>query len=173
MALNSRQAVIGAVVLVVLGVAAYAGWRAVRDDDEDPPAKPDLTAELEATGLTLYEIRLRDAVPDKLKVRDGRVEINYTEDGSYAWSTSLAPAPKGNLCVVLEVDPAGHCEYADGVMRYTFEEMSDAAVVRGDTLLRIGALVTEVDPELLDEAVTALQEAPVVSPEELAGSGRG
>lgn len=158
-----RWALVGVVVLAVA-----LGYVALRVDDSDPPADEALLKKLEDTGLTLYDIRLRDAEPDKPKVRDGRVEINYTLDGYYAWSASLAPAPKGDLCVVLEVDPAGSCEYADGVMRYTFEEMSDAAVVRGDTLLRIGGMVTEVDPELLDEAVAALQNAPEISAQDLA-----
>jgi hypothetical protein len=165
MGLNVRWAVFGVAVLAVAGVLGYV---ALRGDDSDPPADETLVKKLEDTGLTLFDVRLREAEPERPKVRDGRVEINHTEGGNYAWSTSLAAAPEGDLCVVLEVDPAGHCEYADGVMRYTFEEMSDAAVVRGDTLLRIGGLVTEVDPELLDEAVAALQDAPEVSAQELA-----
>lgn len=166
MGLSVRWTVLGVVVLAVAGVLGYVAWQG--DGDSDPPANEGLVTQLEDTGLTLYDIRLRDAEPDKPKVRDGRVEINFTQEGNYAWSASLAPAPKGNPCVVLKVDPAGHCEYADGVMRYTFEEMSDAAVVRGDTLLRIGALVTEVDPELLEEAVAALQNAPQISAQDLA-----
>lgn len=157
--------------VAALAVAGLLGYVALRDDsDPDPSRDEELVTQLEDTGLTLFDIGLRDAEPGKPKVRNGRVEITYTEDGNYAWSASQAPAPGGDLCVVLEVDPAGHCEYADGVMRYTFEEMSDAAVVRGDTLLRIGALVTEVDPDLLDEAVAALQNAPEISPEQLARS---
>lgn len=165
-----RWTLVGVVLLAVAGVLGYV---ALQDDDSDPPADETLVKKLEDTGLTLFDVRLRDAEPDKPKVRDGRVEIRYTQDGYYAWSLSQAPAPEGDLCVVLEVDPAGSCEYADGVMRYTFEEMSDAAVVRGDTLLRIGGMVTEVDPELLDEAVAALQNAPEVSAAELAGSASG
>lgn len=171
MGLSARSAVVGAVAVAGVVAAGVLGYVALRDgdSDSDPPSDA-LAAKLEKTGLTLYDIRLRDAVPGKPKVRGGRVEINYTLDGNYAWSTSQAKAPSGDLCVVLKVDPAGHCEYADGVMRYTFEEMSDAAVVRGDTMLRIGGMVTEVDPDLLDEAVAALQEAPEVTPEQLAES---
>ena len=49
-----------------------------------------------------------------------------------------------------------------------FEEMTTVAVVRDDTVLVLGGLVTEADASLTVDALAALREAPVVSAEELA-----
>lgn len=171
-----RRTVIGAVVLLLAAAAAYAGWRAIRDDGDSPdePADPALTAQLQQTGLTLYLPELRDwqLVKTRINPESGYVELKFkTPSGGYAYHLTERPAVDGDLCVKLAYDPAGDCSYADGVMRYTFEEMSVAAVVRGDTLLVAGGLVTEEEPERLDEAVEALQTAPEVSPEELSRAG--
>jgi hypothetical protein len=122
-----------------------------------------------ATGLTVYLPDVPGAVPVGTKVVEGRVETRYETDGLYAFTLAQQQVPEGDLCAALL--PPHHqegCEAGDGVMRETFEEMSSVAVVRGETVLVVRNLVTEVKPGLLDEMVRALRGAPEVDATDLA-----
>jgi hypothetical protein len=153
------RAVAALVALVVLATSAACG----------PSPEDDLEDALFATGLVLYLPDVPGAEPVATKVVEGRVETQYEADDLYAFTLTQQPVPEGDLCAAL-VAPHHQegCEDGNGVMRETFEEMSSVAVVRGETLLVIRNLVTEVRPGLLDQVVVALQAAPEVDAAELA-----
>ena len=134
-----------------------------------PAPEEALEDALFATGLTLYLPDIPGAVPAATKIVEGRVETRYETDGLYAFTLTQQGVPEGDLCAALLVPhhQAG-CEAGNGVMRETFEEMSSVAVVRGETLLVVRNLVTEVKPGLLDEVVRALRGAPKVDVADLA-----
>ncbi|MGZ5415845.1 MAG: hypothetical protein ACXWDI_01585 [Nocardioides sp.] len=145
--------------LLVLATSAACG----------PTPEEDLEDALFATGLTLYLPDVPGAEPAATKVVEGRVETQYETDGLYAFTLAQQRVPEGDLCAAL-LAPAHQegCETGDGLMRETFEEMSAVAVVRGETVLVVRNLVTEVEPGLLDEVARALRGAPEVDAVDLA-----
>ena len=165
--MTRRPVVAAALAVVLLGAGGCGG----DDDSSSGEVDEDLVRELEAVPVTLYLPELRDTRPRKVEVDAGTVRVDL--DGEPSWTLVLRPAPDvpdARLCAELgwAVAEGYDCTAADGVVRSTFEEMSSAAVVRGDTLLEADGLVTEVDTDLLDDAVAALQDAPEVSAEDLA-----
>jgi hypothetical protein len=134
-----------------------------------PTPEADLEDALFATGLTLYLPDVPGAEPGATQVVEGRVETQYESDDLYAFTLVQQPVPEGDLCAALLAPhhQAG-CEAGNGVMHETFEEMSSVAVVRGETVLVVRNLVTEVEPGLLDEVVRALRSAPEVDAADLA-----
>ena len=155
------RVLIGRAVAALLVLAALAAC--------GPAPEEALEESVFATGLTLYLPDIPGAVPAATKVVEGRVETRYETDGLYAFTLTQQRVPEGDLCAALL--PPHHqegCEAGDGVMRETFEEMSSVAVLRGDTVLVIRNLVTEVKPGLLDEVVRALRSAPAVDAADLA-----
>ncbi len=134
-----------------------------------PTPEEDLEDALFATGLMLYLPAVPGAEPAATKVVEGRVETQYESDGLYAFTLTQQRVPEGDLCAaLLAPDHQEGCETGDGVMRETFEEMSSAAVVRGETVLVVRNLVTEVEPGRLEEVVRALRGAPKVDAADLA-----
>lgn len=129
-----------------------------------------LVDKLEDTKLTLYEVSLRDARPVSAKVNgDGEIEIRYDRTNGYNGFTLEIRKAKYDPQVCKERREQGAtCSWRDGIMRTTFEEMSDVAVDRDGEHLGLGGLVTESDPELLEDAVEALQKAKVVDAETVA-----
>jgi hypothetical protein len=134
-----------------------------------PTPEDDLEDALFATGLTLYLPEVPGAEPVATKVVEGRVETQYETDGLYAFTLAQHRVPEGDLCAALLAPHHQEgCEAGNGVLRETFEEMSSVAVVRGETVLVVRNLVTEVEPGLLDEVVRALRRAPEVDAADLA-----
>jgi hypothetical protein len=125
---------------------------------------------LEATGLTFYEVSLRDATPVSEKVQDdGSVSVRYDRDnGYYGFDLTISKAIYDpQVCKPLR-DEGATCSWRDGVLRSTFEEQSEVAVDVDGTRLHIRGLVTEQDHKILEDAVAALQKAKVVDAETLA-----
>ena len=134
-----------------------------------PTPEETLEESLFATGLTLYLPEVPGAQPATTKVVEGRVETRFETDGLYAFTLTQQQVPEGDLCAALLAPHHQQgCEATDGVLRETFEEMSSVAVVRGETLLLIRNLVTEVEPGLLEEVVGALRDAPAADLADLA-----
>lgn len=155
------RALTGRTVAALLVLATFAAC--------GPAPEEDLEDALFATGLTLYLPDVPGAVPAATKVVEGRVETQYETDGLYAFSLTQQRVPKGDLCAaLLAPDHQEGCEVSNGVMRETFEELSSVAVVRGETVLVVRNLVTEVEPGLLDVVVRALRGAPEVDATDLA-----
>ena len=151
----------GSAVAALLVLAAFSAC--------GPAPEDDLEDALFATGLTLYLPDVPGADPATTKVVEGRVETQYETDGLYAFTLVQRRVPEGDLCAaLLAPDHQEGCEARNGVLRETFEEMSSVAVVRGETVLLIRNLVTEVKPGLLDEVVRALRGAPEVDATDLA-----
>lgn len=120
------------------------------------PDAPD--PDLPEVGFALFAPVLDGAGPESSEVWADRVVTSYDAGVGLVQE----PAPGGDLCAALAdvrmVDDA--CTVEDGVAVTTMEEMSGVGLVRGGTLLYWRSLVTEVDADLVDRAVSALREAP-------------
>jgi hypothetical protein len=128
------------------------------------PKTARLIDKLEATKLTLYEVSLRDARPVSAKVNgDGEIEVRYDRtNGYYGFTLVIRKATYDPQVCTKRREQGATCSWRDGIMRSTFEEMSDVALDRSGEHLGLGGLVTESDPTLLEDAVKALQKAKVV-----------
>jgi hypothetical protein len=152
-------------VAVVLAAALVTGGCG------GPDAKTQgLLDKLEATHLKLYEVSLNDAEPVSAKVQDdGSVSVRYDRDNGYhGFTLVIRKAVYDPQMCKERRDEGATCSWRDGILRSTFEEMSEVALDRGNETLGLIGLVTEVDPDLLEEAVKALQDAKVVDAETVA-----
>lgn len=150
--------ILGAVLLLALagGALVVAGL------DRGDPA---LERRLRATGLTLHLPDLRGAEVRRTRVEGGAVASSLERSGTFIATLRQVPAPAdGDLCRLLQEDG---CQARGGVARADFEEQTQVAVRRGGTVLMLIGLVIEQDPTVADEAIAALQDAPVVSPRAL------
>jgi hypothetical protein len=152
-----------ALVLAVPGVSACGG---------PTPAEK----KFEKLHLTLYLPKVPGAVVGKSRVRNHMAETDYRDakdPSTYLFTLSQRPVPSGGLCrTLLAPDHQSGCHVRGGVLSETFEEMSTAGAVRGQTMLVAFNLVTEEDPTLLPTVIRALRTAPRVKPDELAHTGR-
>lgn len=126
--------------------------------------------EIDDARLTLYEVSLRDAEPVSSKVQDdGSVSVRYDRDnGYYGFTLVIRKAVYDPHACKARRDEGATCSWRDGILRSTFEEMSEVALDRGGETLALSGLVTEKDPELLEDAVEALQKAKKVDAETVA-----
>lgn len=122
------------------------------------------------TKLTLYEVSLRDARPVSSKLQeDGSISVRYDRDNGFHGFTLVIRTSVYDPQVCKERrDEGATCSWREGILRSTFEEMSEVALDRDGETLGLTGLVTETDPELIEDAVKALQKAKKVDAETVA-----
>ena len=132
-------------------------------------------SDLPSVEFALFAPDLDGAEPVETTVYDDLVKTTYEWDGRHAFTLTQQPAPQGNLCFakVRQGMSRDGCTVRDGVRITEMEEMSGVALVRDDTLVAAGGLVTEADPGLRDRATEALKTAPEVSLSDLGEVSEG
>jgi hypothetical protein len=136
-----------------------------------PDAKTErLTTKLEGTDLKLYEVSLRDARPVSATVNgDGEIEIRYDRTNGYHGFTLLIRKASYDPQVCTERREEGAtCSWRDGIVRSTLGDVSEVALDRDGEHLGLSDLATQSDPELVEDAVKALEKAKVVDRETVA-----
>lgn len=155
---------------LVLAVAA-SSCRADPEAELDPD--PALVAELEDLDTPFHLPRLaelRGYEVDDVRVEQGAARMDLLRDGRPGVVLLELPWGGRALCRELaDVRMSGSgCRNEGDDMVSDFEEMTSVAVRRGDTVLVLTGLVTEADPELVEDALELLRSAPEASAEELA-----
>lgn len=149
---------------VVLYLPELAGQLPAEVVDEVEPGVEDVTPASEPAAPSPPE----QARPTEVAVEAGVVVVSYTSGGRHTYTLQQQPVPRGSLCTAVPQTAGSECTERAGVLRSTMEEMATVAVARGNTLLTLRGLVIEANPDLLEAAVEVLQEAPAISPEQLA-----
>ena len=149
-----------AAALLCAGLAAVSF--ACTPTADEPRAVP---SDLPTVEFALFDPDIDGAEPVETTVYDDLVKTTYEWGERHAFTLAQQPAPKGDLCVALARHGMSRdtCTVRDGVMVKEMEETSGVALVRDDTLLFAGGLVTEADSGLRDRATEALKTAPEVS----------
>lgn len=134
-------------------------------------ADPDPGPSVTEPGLNLFAPDLDGAIPQRTTVRADSVSTSYDTSAILVQAESTG----ADLCVQLApfrmADDTCRVQGTHAVT--SMEEMSGVALVRDGTLLYWHTLVTEADPDLLDRALSSLQEAPRARLEDLGNPAAG
>lgn len=150
---------------LLLAGAGLAGCGDEAPVSNAPVGDPVLERELSETGLQLYGVDLRGAVPDKVSLRGDSVTVTYLRDGSYFFLLTVTGEEIGeDPCAPLLAAGNNGCEFDGELLVTSFEEMSEVRLVRDGEQLVISQLTTEADPDLRDDAAEALRAAVPVTP---------
>lgn len=162
MVVRRAAAVVGSLLLAGAGLTGCGDEAPV----SSPPAGNEvLERELTATGLQLYEIDLRGAEPERVRISGGSVSVTYLRDGYVFFVLTMAAAEIGeDPCASLRAEGNNSCEFDGELLVTSFEEMSELRLVRDGQQLIVSHLTTEVDLALEDDAAAALLDAVPVTP---------